>query len=204
MPMDASLACWALFLYYLGNKYSSKIWKTPFMVCKSTKYIWPWVLIFGIAFLSLHYCSYPSGHPFVKEIEVMLGLTSSAIFSVLQTFSKSIYWFHLIRASELVRALRLHSNWRSWKVDSETHIVFNVSSRFWGLILFVRSLYTGYNSKRIFFCQIHFGQVVFLWSPFLNGLSYKVAVALDCKIIQSRLRISRNLISFIEILSSYG
>ena len=55
-----------------------------------------------------------------------------------------------------------------------------------------------------FFCQIHFGQVVFLRSPFLNGLSYKVAVALDCKIIQSRLRISHNLISFIEILSSYG
>ena len=57
-----------------------------------------------------------------------------------------------------------------------------------------------------FFCQIHFGQgqVVYLWSPFLNGLCYKVALELDRKIIRSRLRISHNLIRFIAILSCYG
>ena len=55
-----------------------------------------------------------------------------------------------------------------------------------------------------FFCQIHFGQMVFLWSPFLNGLSYKVAIAIDRKIIQSRLRISHNLLNFIKNSSSYG
>ena len=55
-----------------------------------------------------------------------------------------------------------------------------------------------------FSCQIHFEPVVFFWLPFLNGLSYRVLVALDCKIIQCRLRISHNKISFIEIMSSYG
>ena len=95
-------ACFMLIdSYYLGNKYSSKIWKNPFMVCKSKKYVWPWVLIFGIAFLSFNYCSYPSGHQFVKEIEVMLGPTLLAIFSVLQTFSKSTSWLYLITASKL-------------------------------------------------------------------------------------------------------
>ena len=89
-------------LYYLGNKYSNKIWKTPFTVCKCTKYVWPWVLIFGIAFLSLNYCSYRSGHWFVKKIEVILGLTLLAIFSVLQTFSKSTSWLHLITGSKIL------------------------------------------------------------------------------------------------------
>ena len=84
--------------YYLGNKYRNKIWKNPFIVCKIIKYVWPWVLIFGIAFLSLNYCSYPSVHQFVKEIEVMLGPTLLAIFSVLQ---KSTSWLHLITASKL-------------------------------------------------------------------------------------------------------
>ena len=55
-----------------------------------------------------------------------------------------------------------------------------------------------------FFCQIHLGQVVFLCLPFLNGLSYKVAVALDRKIIGSRLRIPHDLINFIEISSLYS
>ena len=55
-----------------------------------------------------------------------------------------------------------------------------------------------------FFCQIHFEPVVFFWLPFLNGLSYRVPVALDRKIIWCRLRISCNKISFTEISSSYG
>ena len=52
--------------------------------------------------------------------------------------------------------------------------------------------------------QIHFEPVVFFWLPFLNGLSYRVLVALDCKIIRCRLRISHNKISFIDISSGNG
>ena len=91
-----------LTIYYLGNKYSSKIWKDPFMVCKSTKHVWPWVLVFSIVFLNLNYCIYPSGHRFVKEIEVILGPALLTIYSVLQSFSKSTFWLHLITASKLL------------------------------------------------------------------------------------------------------
>ena len=91
-----------LTMYYLGNKYSSKIYKNSFMVCKITKYVWQWVLMFGIASLSLNYSSHLSGHQFVKEIEVLLGQTLWAIFSVPQSFSKSTSWLHLITASKLL------------------------------------------------------------------------------------------------------
>ena len=69
---------------YLGNKCIARMLKHSFIVCEITKYDWQWVLIFSKAFLSLNYSSHPSGHQFVKEIEVLLGQTFWAIFSVQQ------------------------------------------------------------------------------------------------------------------------
>ena len=90
-----------LALYYLGNKYSNKIWITPFMMCKSTKYVWLWVLIFGLAFLSLNY--------WIKGYWGDVGPDLVSHFFSPTDILKNTPRLHLITASEILELE--HCSW---------------------------------------------------------------------------------------------
>ena len=141
-------------------------------MCKITKYVWQWVLIFGIASLSLNYSSHLSGHRFVKEIEALLGQTLWAIFSVPQSFSKSTFWLHLTTASKFLELeLQFYSNWRSWNIDSWPYISFNVSSRFRGVIVLDRLCHTYEGDVSDIFLPLSKCTSDFIWPQLLNYLS---------------------------------
>lgn len=107
-------------MYYLGNRYSDKIWKNSFVVCK----------IKNCLTMSLNIW-YSLLEPQLQQLSFRASICKwnwdTCWSRPWELFFQSHSHFHKVHLDFIWSKLLDYLDWKSWKTDSEYHIIFDIS-----------------------------------------------------------------------------